>query len=66
MLDENNKCKVYENRPNICRVDKTFKKYFSNQITQAEYYTQNTQMCNRWMKEDGVDEALLLNEKQYQ
>jgi Fe-S-cluster containining protein len=65
MLDENNKCKVYDNRPEICRMDKTYDNYFSKLMTRAEYYTVNTKLCNQFMKEDGADSVLLLDENQY-
>lgn len=65
MLGEDNKCKVYNNRPDICRMEKTFYNFFSKQMSQAEYYTMNTKLCNKWMKEDKAEERFLLKENVY-
>jgi hypothetical protein len=61
-LNENNKCTVYENRPDICRIDK---KYGISEMTQKEYYLANAKLCNKWMEEDKIDERFKINEKQY-
>lgn len=65
MLGEDNKCKVYETRPDACRMDKWFDGHFSKTMTKAEYYTINTKLCNEWMKEDGMDKKYLLDENEY-
>lgn len=65
MLGEDNRCKVYENRPDICRIAKTFDNFFSKTMTKAEYYTMNTKLCNEWMREDGIDKKFLLDENKY-
>lgn len=66
MLDENNKCKVYDNRPDICSVEKTFYSIFQKEgMTKKETYLQNTKLCNQYIREDKLDEKYLLDEKIY-
>lgn len=66
MLDENNKCKVYNNRPDICSVEKTFYNFIEKQgITQKEAYLQQTKFCNKYIKEDKLDKKYLLDESKY-
>lgn len=51
MLGEDNKCKVYDERPLICNVDKlmTFFKY-----PEEEFYSLNRKSCNEMMDIDNV------------
>jgi len=45
-LDEKtNLCKIYENRPLICRVDEMYKVYFCKFLTKKEYYELNYRAC---------------------
>jgi hypothetical protein len=60
-LGADNKCTVYENRPEICRTDKVYEKYFADRMTKFEYYKLNAEGCNKFMQEDGVDKNLLLD-----
>lgn len=41
-----NLCKVYDERPLICNVDKMYDTYFSEKINRDEYYTLNYKACN--------------------
>lgn len=43
----NNLCNIYKGRPILCNIDKTFKKYFSKNMTKDEYYKLNYQYCNK-------------------
>ena len=47
-LDENtNLCKIYENRPLICRVDEMYNKYFYQFYTKEQYYELNYNVCKK-------------------
>jgi Fe-S-cluster containining protein len=50
-LSKDNKCKVYENRPLICNVEKLteFLGY-----DKRKFYSQNVAACNKMMDEDNV------------
>ena len=56
-----NKCSVYENRPDICRIDKQ-----QTTMSKKEYYLHTAKKCNDFIKEDRMGEKFLIDEKQYQ
>lgn len=39
-------CKIYEQRPLICKVDESFEKIYFKQFSQKEFYQLNAQVCN--------------------
>lgn len=45
--DDFNLCTIYEKRPILCNIDEAFKTYFSDKMTQNEYYKLNYQICNQ-------------------
>ena len=55
MLDDNNKCKVYDNRPTLCNVDKVMELFGEDK---EHFYRINAQVCNELMDEDNVDKSL--------
>ena len=60
-LADDNTCKIYETRPEFCRVDKMAEsngKWLG--MTQEQYYRMNNQLCNQWIKEDGMDASYLI------
>lgn len=61
-LDENNRCTVYEKRPDICRIDKQQEK---SEMTKKEYFFANAKICNQWIIEDKMNDSFKINEKQY-
>ena len=66
MLDENNKCKVYDNRPDICNMEKmSIKLKDVLKMTQKEFYLKNAQTCNAFILEDNLDKKYLLDETKY-
>jgi Fe-S-cluster containining protein len=45
-LDLNtNLCKIYDNRPLICNVDKSYYMHFINYMTKIDYYNKNNIIC---------------------
>lgn len=42
---ELNKCKIYDSRPLICRVDDYYKTYGSDNMTLDEWHDENTKAC---------------------
>jgi len=53
---EDNKCKVYHNRPNICNVETMYKKYHINEMSKEEYFKKSNKSCNFLMKLHNVPE----------
>lgn len=67
MLDENNKCKVYATRPDICNGETMFYKVIEKTgMTMKELYLKQTILCNQMIEHDKLDKKYLLNEKIYQ
>lgn len=50
---KNNLCTIYANRPEICNVEKTYKR-FSSQFTKEEYYQLVSEYCKR-LKQNSID-----------
>lgn len=44
---KDNKCSIYEKRPEICRVDVMYEKYFADQFSREEFYHLNGKVCER-------------------
>lgn len=42
-----NLCKIYDKRPDICRVDEMFKKVFYKFISKEEYLNLNASSCKK-------------------
>lgn len=53
-----NKCSVYEDRPIICSIDKMCKILRFDKIA---FYKMNANICNMFIREDGLDESFLIN-----
>lgn len=45
--DEINKCSIYEKRPTLCSIDKSYDKYFKNTMSKEEYYDLNYKACRK-------------------
>lgn len=54
-LMEDNKCAIYENRPLICNIDKFIEVF---ELDKIQFYTDNINVCNKIMDEDGVSNEL--------
>lgn len=53
MLGEDHRCKVYDQRPDICKIDVTWEKYHSSGISLENYYRSTITVCNDLMAEAG-------------
>lgn len=49
-LTDDNKCSIYNNRPEICNVDLMYKKLYSNTYTKDEFYKLNYEVCSQLKK----------------
>ena len=52
-----NLCTIYENRPDICRVDKMFDLVYSSEFTQEEFYIENAKVCNNLQEKYKMDKS---------
>ena len=65
-LDEDNTCKIYETRPDACRVDVMAEKNgHSLGKNILEYFEYSNGFCNKWIKEDGMDSKYLIEIGKY-
>ena len=63
MLQPDNTCAVYDNRPDMCNI-KTMSKICG--ITDLnEYYKINAQICNSWIQLNKLDSSYLINLEQF-
>jgi Fe-S-cluster containining protein len=42
----NNECAIYDDRPDICRIEKMFKIKYYEYFTKKNYYEANAKICN--------------------
>ena len=49
-LMDNNLCAIYENRPDICNVDKMYELKYSKLMTEDEYLKLNVEGCKELKK----------------
>lgn len=46
-LTNDNRCDIYDNRPDICNVNKMYDIYFHHYMSFEEYIQQNVEICHR-------------------
>lgn len=45
-----NDCSIYENRPLLCRIDESYDRFFSKQISRDDFYMINKKACKKLQK----------------
>jgi Fe-S-cluster containining protein len=63
MLQPNNLCAVYDNRPDMCNID-TMSKLLGIADLNA-YFKLNAQICNSWIQLHKLDSSYLINLNQF-
>lgn len=58
MLTEDNKCKVYDNRPTLCNIDALAKLLHQDK---KSFYRQNIKACNKMMENDKIPHEYKIN-----
>jgi Fe-S-cluster containining protein len=53
----NRKCSIYEDRPNICRVDKMFDLVYYKNFTRKDFYVGNAKVCNALQEQFNLDKS---------
>lgn len=48
---QTNLCKIYEQRPQICRVDEMYKNYFATEFSWQEFCNLNLKACEQLQKQ---------------
>ena len=65
---KNNLCSIYENRPDICNVNKlrdTHVKEHGVDITKKDWYIHTSKMCNILIKKDKLNKKYLIDITKY-
>ena len=44
-LNDENRCEIYDHRPDICNTDILYEKYFKNRYTEEEWKERNIKAC---------------------
>ncbi len=66
MLSEDGKCKVYDNRPEACNIEAMYKRFHEPLgKKRSDIFRMEAEICNTFMKADGVDEKFRLDPTQY-
>ncbi len=62
-LNKDNKCNIYETRPEICNVKKMYKKRVKNglKLSYKEYCNLSYSICNSLMEDLGIDKKFRIN-----
>lgn len=50
-----NKCAVYDNRPDICDIEKTWEKHHSPNISKENFFLSTMFVCNKMMMDGGAN-----------
>lgn len=60
-LAEDNTCKIYETRPDICRVETMFERYKPTlKMSKKEYFKFANECCNTMITDDRLDVKYLI------
>jgi Fe-S-cluster containining protein len=60
-LTESNHCKVYDHRPNICSVEKSWLKHHSANYSKEDYFKLSATICNALMDEADIPKSFRIN-----
>jgi Fe-S-cluster containining protein len=60
-LTDDNRCSIYDSRPLICSVDGMYDAEYHKEMTRAEFYRMNAEICNEWMDENNLPIKLRIN-----
>jgi hypothetical protein len=48
-----NLCSIYKERPLLCRVDESYERFFSKDMSREEFYRLNLDVCEKLQKMEG-------------
>ncbi|WP_374759877.1 YkgJ family cysteine cluster protein [Iodobacter sp.] len=54
-FNENVGCTIYQSRPDVCRIDEGYTKFFSSLMTLDEFYEKNAAVCNKLQEDKDMD-----------
>lgn len=61
-LDENGQCSIYETRPDICSVERTYEKFHKSKgRTKKDVFLSENKICNTLIEKAGLDKKYLID-----
>lgn len=57
---KDNLCSIYENRPEVCRVDVMYEKYYKHQMNWDAFVKGNAKVCQQLQRTYGLPEHMIL------
>jgi len=48
-------CVIYDDRPQVCRIDEGYEQFFSKLFSLSDYYKKNAQICNKLQEKNNSD-----------
>ncbi|EPP1573466.1 YkgJ family cysteine cluster protein [Campylobacter lari] len=60
-LQEDNSCKIYNERPLVCRVEDFYNKYFKDTMSKKDFYNENIKICNLLQDKLKLDKKYKIN-----
>ena len=64
-LADDNTCMVYENRPDLCNIDKIYDRYHWNWPSRIDWYKQNNRQCNKMILYHRLPKEFFVDISQY-
>lgn len=53
----NNNCRIYETRPDICRIDKMYNMKYYKLYKKNDFYIENAKVCNQLQEKYKLDDS---------
>ena len=55
-LNKDNSCSIYHQRPEVCSIDKMYRKRkLDDTMSKKDYYKLTAKICNQFIEEDDLD-----------
>lgn len=61
LSEESGLCTIYEKRPNICRIDGMYEKFFVADMSRGRFYTETLTACRKLRSLQGREDKTLTN-----
>ena len=65
-LTDDKKCAIYEERPDLCRIDRMYEKVYSKYFSKQEFYIKNGEICNYLQEKHDLDKSYRIDIKEFQ
>jgi Fe-S-cluster containining protein len=59
-LNADNSCAVYDQRPDICSVERNWAKHFATVVSKSDHFKSSAQLCNSLMIEANISPVYLI------